>query len=600
MLKNALIPCSKTLGYFFFLLVLCFQIPSSKAQNPDTEWFEDGRYGMFIHWGLYSAAEGLWKGEKLRYLNDYAEWIRYRNRISKEEYGELAKRIDWAHLDPEEWVLQAKKAGMKYIIITAKHHDGVALWDTEVDDYSLPKLAGTDRDVIKEITDAAKKHDVKIGFYYSHWIDWTHPYAWDHNQELTGQVSDEEYDQYWQEKVIPQLKELLTDYGDIALMWFDMWLPYQESIIKKEQLVQAASLIRDLQPDALINSRLGLPPKSEYVDFETFGDNTFGSSYTDHPWETPGTIAYSWGYHGQETEWKSIAQIFNSLISNISLNGGYTLNIGPRADGSIPYESQTRLDEIGNWLDNYGEAVYGNTGLKLRANQHDWGEVTYNEKEDAVYLHVFNWPLDGTLRVSGLKNTPQKIELLEAEGTSTTLNADQHGPLLHIELPSKQPNPYNSIIRIKTKDIALDKDIVGESSFGGFSLNSSNALNKEALDSVVSYDGKNPEHTVVKNESVEWAVYLPEKGSYTVDLSAHNPTKQEVPVLISIGEKTLEGLIKPDGQVVAEPNEDNYTEEFADRPIDVFELSEPQKLNVTFTSKDGDEIWLNYIWIKKE
>lgn len=263
MMKNALIPYSKTLGCFFFLLILCFQIPSLKAQNPDTEWFEDGRYGMFIHWGLYSAAEGVWKGEKLRYLNDYAEWIRYRNRISKEEYGELAKRIDWAHLDPEEWVLQAKKAGMKYIIITAKHHDGVALWDTEVDDYSLPKLAGTDRDVIKEITDAAKKHDVKIGFYYSHWIDWAHPYAWDHNQELTGHVSDEEYDQYWQEKVIPQLKELLTDYGDIALMWFDMWLPYQESIIKKEQLVQAASLIRDLQPDALINSRLGLPPKSE-------------------------------------------------------------------------------------------------------------------------------------------------------------------------------------------------------------------------------------------------------------------------------------------------------------------------------------------------
>src|SRR5699024_2342011 len=131
----------------------------------------------------------------------------------------------------------------------------------------------------------AKKHDIKLGFYYSHWIDWGHPYAWDHNQELSGHVSDEEYDEYWQEKVIPQLRELLTDYGDIALMWFDMWIPYQNSIIKKEQLVQLAELIRELQPNVVITSLLGLSPASEYVDFETFGDNSFGTNYTDFPWE---------------------------------------------------------------------------------------------------------------------------------------------------------------------------------------------------------------------------------------------------------------------------------------------------------------------------
>src|SRR5699024_4481358 len=366
-------------------LFLCFIVSllignRAHAQTQRTDWFEEARFGMFIHWGLYSAAEGLWKGEKLRYLNNYAEWIRYRNRISKEEYGELAKRFVWDEIDPEEWVIQAKEAGMKYIIITTKHHDGVALWDTKVGNYSLPKLSGSKRDVIKEMAEACRKHDMKLGFYYSHWIDWAHPYAWDHNQELTGHVSDKEFEKYWQEKAIPQLRELLTNYGDIAMMWFDMWIPYQESIFKKEQLEQAVALIRELQPRCLINSRLGLPTDAEYVDFQTLGDNVFSADYIEHPWETPGTIAHSWGYSGQETEWKSISQLFESLIGNVSLNGGYTLNIGPRANGDIPYESITRLNEIGKWLERYGESVYGNTGLGLKVDQHDWGKTTYDPK----------------------------------------------------------------------------------------------------------------------------------------------------------------------------------------------------------------------------
>ena len=131
-----------------------------------------------------------------------------------------------------------------------------------------------------------------------------------------------------------------------------------------------------LQPNCLINSRLGLPTDEKNIDFETFGDNQFGTSYIQHPWETPGTIAHSWGYNGQENEWKSTSQIFNSLISNVSLNGGFTLNIGPRADGTVPYESVSRLEDIGKWLNKHGESIYGATGLDLRANQHDWGYLT--------------------------------------------------------------------------------------------------------------------------------------------------------------------------------------------------------------------------------
>lgn len=583
-------------NHFIIALLFFFSFSMVSGQPSRTQWFEDARYGMFIHWGLYSAAEGLWKGEKLRYLNNYAEWIRYRNRISKEEYGRLAKRFVWNKINPEEWVLQAKSAGMKYIIMTTKHHDGVAIWNTEIGDYSLSKLAGVDRDIIQELAEACRKHDMKLGFYYSHWIDWEHPYAWDHNQELTGRVSDKQFHQYWQEKAIPQLRELLTNYGDIAIMWFDMWIPYENTIFKKEQLEQAVALIRELQPNCLINSRLGLPTDAKYVDFQTMGDNVFGTAYVDHPWETPGTIAHSWGFSSQEKEWKSTSQLFKSLIGNVALNGGYTLNIGPRADGSIPYESITRLNEIGDWINQYGDALYKNTGTGLRANQHDWGEVTLHKGSGDIHLHVFNWPLDRLLRVSGIQSSITHAELLTQEG-SRHLSFVQNGPLLHIKLPDDPADPYNSIIRLSTPQLKVDENIVAESTFGGFSLHSRNVLNYTEA-TLHKYDGKNPEFLEVAAGEIIWEVYFPHAGKYNLDLSAHNPNKEKIEVAVHIGEQTYTSMLAPDGLVVAEPNEDNYTEEFTDRSIATVEITAAGKQKIKFNNANGKPIWLNRIWIE--
>lgn len=584
------------------ILLLLFTMHASWAQpSPSTvrtDWFEDARFGMFIHWGLYSGAEGLWKGEPLRYLNNYAEWIRYRNRISKEEYGDLAKRFVWDQINPEEWVIQAKKAGMKYIIITSKHHDGVALWDTKVGDYSLPKLSGTNRDVIKEIADACRKHNMKLGFYYSHWIDWEHPYAWDHNQELSGHVTDAQFNQYWQEKAIPQLRELLTNYGDIALMWFDMWIPYQQTIFKKEQLEQAAALIRELQPNCLINSRLGLPTDAKHVDFETLGDNQFGSTYLDHPWETPGTIAHSWGYSGYEKEWKSTGQLFESLISNVALNGGFTLNIGPRADGSIPYESQSRLHDLGTWLSKYGEAVYGNTGIKLAVNQHDWGKITRKKNTNTVYLHVFNWPLDRILRVTGINTKPTKIELLHGD-KAQELTFDQNGPLLHINLPNQASDPYVSVIRLSYTSLTLAPTLAAESTFGGFALKASNALYSESL-AIQPYDGTRPAYIRSIGKTLSWEMYLPEAGEYNVDLSVHNPDEKTNHMTIVADKQTLKAEVAPGGKVVVEPNQHNYTDEFIDEHIGTLKITRPGIYKVEFQSQDDQALWINRIWLQKK
>ncbi len=581
-----------------FVLWIFLPLPSH-AQSARTQWFEDARFGMFIHWGLYSAAEGMWQGEKLRYLNQYAEWIRYRNRIPKKDYGKLAKRFVWNEIDPEKWVKLAKDAGMKYIIITAKHHDGVAIWDTKVGRYSLPALSGSHRDIIKEIADACHKYGMKLGFYYSHWIDWAAPNGWNQNQELTGQLSDTEFDQYWQHKVIPQLRELLTHYGKISIMWFDMWIPYQKTIIKKKQLIQAAELIRKLQPGCLINSRLGLPPGSKYVDYETLGDNQFGAVYTSHPWATPGTIAHSWGYNGQDKDFKSTSELLKSLISNVSLNGGYTLNIGPRANGEVPYESVSRLKEIGKWLKAYGESIYGCTGLGLRADQFDWGRITFNKHNKNIYLHVFNWPLDSTLRITGLLQTPKRIELLRRNKTPLALTFDQKGPFIHIHLPAQQPDSYVSVIRITANEnTKLDKEVVAESTFGGFALRSTNLRNKEEYP-IVKYDGTRPTYTKMGGQILSWKVYLPEKGRYAIDLSAHNPNKDTVQVEIKMGQHVLNGLIAPDGQVVVEPYQHNYTDEFVDHHWGILNINQAGEKTVTCKVKDGQKLWFNTIWIEK-
>ncbi|QEC44826.1 alpha-L-fucosidase [Pseudobacter ginsenosidimutans] len=574
------------------------------TREERVKWFTDARFGMFIHWGLYSGAEGIWKGERLRNGNNYAEWIRYRNRISREEYGTLTSRFNWNKINPEEWVLLAKKAGMKYIIITAKHHDGVAIWNSKISDYNLSKLCNTDRDVIKELSSACRKHGIKLAFYYSHWLDWEHPYGWDHNQEITGKVTDEQYNRYWQEKVLPQLRELLTNYGDIAMLWFDMWVDHKTTIVKKEQLEQVIKLIRELQPNCLINSRLGLTVSNTDIDFETMGDNQFGAYYQNYAWETSGTIAHSWGYNALENQWKSTSQLLQSLIDNVSLNGGFTLNIGPRADGSVPYEGIRRLNDMGTWLSKQGESIYGSSGLPLRPGQNDWGRIT-TKKIDAsrqsVFLQVYNWPLDHVLRLTGILSAPQRIELITQAG-KLPLKFSQNGPLTHIQLPDNPGNPFVSTIVVHyAQPLNLDAQVVAESSFGGFSLNGRNNSDSSSKYELKPYDGVRPAHFVIdKPGQLTWKFYAPEAGKYKFDLSFHNAARNDIECTVTVLDQTLHQQLKPSGQVVVEPHDYN-TDEFVNTRMGNIDI--PKKgyyeLTIRFNPKARETLFFNSIWINK-
>jgi alpha-L-fucosidase len=594
-------------------LVLCQIMPvewgytqSTALRHADrVAWFTDARFGMFIHWGLYSGAEGLWKGEKHRHFNNYAEWIQYRNRIPRDEYLRLQERFQWDEIDPEAWVILAKNAGMKYITITAKHHDGFALWDTKVGKYGFTHQGG--RDVIAELAAACKKHGIKMGLYYSHWVDWDHPYGWDHNQELLKNLTDDQFNTYWQEKVIPQLRELLTHYGDIAILWFDMWLHHSETIVKREQLEQVLYLVRELQPACLINTRLGLHDVGDDgVDFETLGDNELGSVYKKFPWQTPGTIAHSWGYHAYDHRWKSDAQLMHELINNVSLNGNYMLNIGPRADGVVPHESILRLQSLGNWLAINGDAIYGCTGLDLPADGHDWGRYTFKYDEShglhKIYLHIFNWPLNGSLSFTGVKNAPARIYAL-ADKQRAPLSFVQKGPLMEIDVPNRTPDPLVSVLVLEYSDEPqLMDDVVPKASYGGYSLKPLNARTRPSEKQWQKYDGTAPAHLLInKNQVLYWQVYIDKPGKRKFDISYSSPKAAQSEYILKAGNQSLQGNFSSTGKVVVEPNQNFYAEQFVEKAVGEINFVEEGLYDIVLEVNPGkgELIKFNWIWLQE-
>lgn len=595
---------------FLVLAVLMIVINNPAAGQEQTneraQWFTDARFGMFIHWGVYSAAEGIWKGEKHRDDNNYAEWIYYRNRIDRKEYLSLLDRFDWEEIDPEEWVLLAKKSGMKYVTITAKHHDGFGLWDSKVSDYDLGNYTNPKRDVIKELAEACKKHDIKLGLYYSHWVDWEHEFGWDHTREVTG-IEPEDYDKYWQEKVIPQVRELLTNYGDIGLFWFDMWIHHSETVVTKEQLLQLKGLIRELQPDCLVNSRLGLSIEEDPdVDFKTLGDNELGSKKENFPWQSPATVAHSWGYHALDTEFKSTTTLLKSLIGNVSLNGNFMLNIGPRANGDVQYEIAQRMLEMGKWLDVNGESVYGAEAFDLDKNLHDWGKITFkqNGPSSKIYLHLFTWPLNQQLNLTGIQSKPEKIYLL-ADKQKKPLPFIHSDVYTKIDLPALQPDPYASVVVVEYhQKPEITAGLVAKTNDNGYSLTPGNRTNPDTSIKLQpkSRRGTIPESALISQKQIlKWKLYIDQPGEKNVDISYSFQEKNSTSeIIIKAANDSVHHEINPTGKTVGEPNSDWVIDNF--KSFRTGTIHFPKKgiyeIEAHFLPGNLQEINFQWIWIK--
>jgi alpha-L-fucosidase len=412
-------------------------------------WWRDARFGMFIHWGLYSQAAGEWDGKPTA---GAGEWMMNDLQIPLSQYANLVPQFNPVKFDADAWVRAAKDAGMKYIVITSKHHEGFGLFRSAYTDWCI-KSTPFQREPLKELAVACQKAGIKLCFYYSI-MDWHSPvYAprkpW--NDIDTNPPDFDAYDAYMKN----QLKELLSgDYGPIGLIWFDgQW----EKTWTYDRGVDLYNYVRSLQPAIIINDRVGtrqplLPGQIRAGDYktpeQTIPANGLGAGVD---WETCMTMNDTWGYKKNDDTWKNTETLVRNLIDCASKGGNYLLNVGPTGAGVIPDPSLERLKEVGQWMDVNGVAVYGTTASPF-SRPLTWGRCTTKISGNAtmLYLHVFNWPDDGELLVPGLKNKIKAAYLL-ADPEHKKLTAKNGPDGLSITLPAAAPDKISSTVVLEIK-----------------------------------------------------------------------------------------------------------------------------------------------------
>ncbi|GGD11528.1 alpha-L-fucosidase [Aquisalinus flavus] len=417
-------------------------IVQNDSDGPSVEWFRDAKFGMFVHWGVSSQTGGQWRGENYYGIT---EWLWRRSEASREDYLGLLDTFDPQGFDADEWVSLAKEAGAKYIVVTAKHHDGVAMFDTDFSDYDVTDGAPFGRDPMKELSIAAEKEGIRLGFYYSQFQDWEHPDGGGNEWEYDPAGKD--FSVYQQEKAIPQLDELLTNYGDVALIWFDT--PGDSTLESARQFVD---FVRERQPDTLISSRIG----HGLGDYQNYRDSEIPVVHeSSRPFEAIFPHNESWGYTALDTNFKSTTELLHILADVASKGGNFLLNVGPDGNGKIPEASVNRFREIGKWMDVNGESIYGTSASPFAPVP--WGTVT--QRDGAVYLHVLEAPASREIFLPSGDLNIRQAKLL-ATGKRLSVTTVEGG--LKIGLPDDMPDSRNSVVALYHNDGLLDTASIEE------------------------------------------------------------------------------------------------------------------------------------------
>jgi alpha-L-fucosidase len=417
--------------------------PAQKAfeasHNHRMKWWREARFGMFIHWGVYAVPAGTWNGQQIK--KSGGEWIMNRARIPVAEYRKLTAQFNPTKFDADAWVALAKEAGMKYIVITAKHHDGFAMYGSKVDGFNIKDATPWKRDPLKELAAASKKAGIKLGFYYSQAQDWSHPGGQEAGGPWDKSAQDGDMDAYLDKVAVPQVKELLSNYGPVAVLWWDT--PIGMTPERGEKFLP----LLKLQPGIVMNDRL--MKGRHFGDFKTPEQRipTPGEK-ADQDWETCMTMNRTWGYRSYDDEWKSTEALVRNLIDIASKGGNYLLNVGPTAEGVIPDPSVKRLHEIGAWMKVNREAIYGTTGSPFKEVP-EWGRVTQKvgPRGTTLFLHVFSWPKDGKLVVPGLRNKVASATVL-LDGKKLTVSKGEDGGAV-VAVPAAAPDPLSTTIVLK-------------------------------------------------------------------------------------------------------------------------------------------------------
>ncbi len=536
-----------------FLCLACSQQKSGgRTEITDTEkstlpeWFSNGKFGMFIHWGPYSVLGGEWNGKRIK-QGDIAEWIMQQFQIPVEEYRKVAATFNPIQFNAREWVALAKNAGMKYIIITSKHHDGFAMFHSKVSDYNIVDYTKFGRDPLKELSEACAEAGIKFCVYYSHREDWENPYAygntWDFDSSQTNldkMDHPELFRKYLDNKAIPQLKELLTNYGPIGIVWFD------RGMYTQEQGKEFADLVHTLQPNCLVNGRVGHYDQELLGDYQSLTDNGMPVGGIEEAWETPQTLNDTWGFSKFDQNWKSPREIIKRMVAIVSKGGNYLLNVGPDGQGVIPGPSVKILKSVGDWMNRNSESIYGTAPSPFPV-EFPWGYCT--RKEDLLYLHVFDWPGDGVLKLEGLNNRIQRAYMLTDKERKLKLNQDKGGACL-ISLPESRPDTINSVVVLQIAGPPdIDPLVVQQNGDEPVLLDFLTASTRGKAVKRFNRKGEEGQFHISKMEGpddvIEWHVNMANPGMYDVSITyAAIPGWENCSYKVGAGKEQVTGVVK--------------------------------------------------------
>ncbi|HPA20626.1 MAG TPA: alpha-L-fucosidase [Verrucomicrobiae bacterium] len=484
-------------------------------------WWREAKFGMFIHWGIYAVPAGTYKGKQIAGIG---EWIMRNAEIPVADYRAFARQFNPVKYRPETWAKLAKEAGMRYMVITSKHHDGFALFPSDVTDWDVTDATPCGKDLIGPLANAARTQGLRFGLYYSQAQDWTHPggakarlkegEGWDDTHKGS-------FDSYLDKIAAPQVKEILARYQP-DILWWDTpaWM-------NKERADRLITLIK-LRPGLIHNNRLGGGYKG---DTETPEQHIPATGFKDRDWEVCMTMNDTWGFKSYDENWKSTTDLIQKLCDIVSKGGNFLLNVGPTPEGEIPQPSIERLHAVGAWMKVNGEAIYGTTASPFHKLL--WGRCTKKVRADGttLYLHVFDWPKDGKLVIPGLKSAPKAASLLS---DGTTLQAKRSGDNIVVDVPAAAPDPIASVVKLEIPG-PLDVESVAlqQGQDGKIELTAPFAeLNNPGYGSHLILENKGGAPNVGgwtdARAWIEWTYQVNKPGSFKVAVSVAAPAKTTI------------------------------------------------------------------------
>ncbi len=528
--------------------------------------FEQGNYAMFIHWGLYSQLANKVKGKTYYGIG---EWIMNPRMagIPVEEYKALASTFSPEKFDAKAIAKLAKNAGMKYIVITSKHHDGFAMYDSKSNDFNVVKATPYNYDPMKDLAKACKDEGIGFGFYYSHNQDWTFP-GGNGGPTTDADGKPANFDDYFAKKCLPQVKEITSEYGPIEIVWFDT-----PGNMPKKYVEELVAVVRKNQPNAMICGRAG----HGLGDYQSLGDMEVPVANEEGLWETVDTTNDSWAYAWYDENWKAPKLILERLIATVARGGTYMLNIGPRGDGSVPEHAAETLLKSGEWIHRYPQVVYG-TDASPWKHALPWGDVTMKDK--TLFLAISKWPTSGKLYLPGLKTGIKSVKLLNGTGSETVEFQNENGWTC-FNVPSAPPEKLISVIQVDLQGkpevdpvFALDPDATTEILAHFATVKGASKETKQWMEKFGEWKHVKQISKWQTDGTATWEVNVFKPGIYQVDLSYAGETRLVWTVTVE-GGRTIQ-------------NQQNASHNYQSFPIGLLSFPKPGKYQVSVGCIEGN------------